>query len=280
MLSYRHRFHAGNFADVLKHLTLIYLIDYLNKKDKSYRLLDTHSGAGRYPLKSADAEKTQEFNEGVSLIFEQRVKHPTLKTYRNLLKTLNPNGLSLYPGSPLLASLLTRPQDRLVFNEIHPQDSQRLEQLFSTEKRVQIHHQDAYALLKATLPFAERRGLILIDPSYEIKQEYQLLPGAIKEALKRFATGIYAIWYPVINRQSTESFLRTLIEAAQSQSRPTLRLEHCPLPDTNGLGMSGSGMLVINPPYTLADDFQPLMQELQGLLTQGKPGRVLIKKTD
>lgn len=267
MLSYRHSFHAGNFADLLKHLVLVYLVDYLNKKDKPYACLDTHSGAGLYTLHGNEAQKTGEYQQGIARLIEAtHIEHPLLQRFRTLVQEFNPaHELSHYPGSPAWLQKLTRAQDRLLLNELHPQDWQQLTQLMQDDPRVHIEKQDAYARLKASLPFPERRGLILIDPSYEIKDEYQQVVQAIAQAYRRMATGVFALWYPVIQRQQVEQLCRDLKATGIAR---LLRIEHCISADTSGFGMTGSGMLVINPPYTLAKDFTLLLPELNQLLAQ------------
>jgi 23S rRNA (adenine2030-N6)-methyltransferase len=275
MLSYRHSFHAGNFADLIKHITLVYLLDYLNKKDKPYCYLDTHSGAGLYDLASSHAAKTNEFSEGIARFAQASVEHPQLQRYWQLIKKINSGTqLRLYPGSPQLASLLLRPTDRLLLNELHSTDHKHLVDLLSQDKRCLIKQEDAFAVLKASLPPKEKRGLIFIDPSYEKKDDYQKLIQALISAHKRFATGVYAIRYPVINRQDTEAWIQKLVAAGIPK---LTRIEHCPYPDTSGQGMTGSGMLIINPPYTLAEDFKKLLKELEFVLRQGTPGKVRVE---
>lgn len=275
MLSYRHSFHAGNFADLLKHLTLVYLLDYLNRKDKPYCYLDTHSGAGLYDLNASHATKTQEAEEGILRLEAKQPKHPLLQDFLKQVSGFQGSkGSRLYPGSPKIAQQLLRPGDRLLLNELHSKDFATLQANFQDDPRCQVFQEDAFQRLKAALPPKERRGLVLIDPSYEKKEDYPQLIKAIKAAHKRFATGIYAIWYPVINRQDTERWIKQITEL---EIPNLLRIEHCPLPDTSGYGMSGSGMLLINPPYTLAEDFKQLLPELEELLRQGKPGKVIIK---
>lgn len=269
MLSYRHSFHAGNFADLLKHLVLVYLVDYLNKKEKPYACLDTHSGAGLYSLHGSDSQKTGEYQQGIArLIAAPTMAHPLLKRFRALIQEFNPTDeLTHYPGSPALIHQLIRAQDRLLLNELHPRDWEQLAQLMQDDSRVRVEQQDAYARLKASLPFPERRGLILIDPSYEIKEEYQRVVHAISQAYRRMATGVYALWYPVVQRQQVEQLCKDLKATGIPR---LLRIEHCISADTSGFGMTGSGMLIINPPYTLAEDFTHLLPELDCLLAQDK----------
>ncbi|GLR64974.1 23S rRNA (adenine(2030)-N(6))-methyltransferase RlmJ [Marinospirillum insulare] len=276
MLSYRHSFHAGNFADLLKHLTLSYLLNYLNRKDKPYFYLDTHAGAGLYSLHSPEAEKTAEFREGIERLFLSQPKHPLLKEFKTLISSFNSaSRLDFYPGSPAIAAKLMRPTDRLVLHELHPKDNQKLTNNFQKDKRVRIEASDGFAALKAQLPPIERRGLIFIDPSYEVKADYDLLIKAVKNGLERFATGTYAIWYPVLQAQATNAWIKRFQKAGLPN---LLRVEHLPLPLTSGRGMTGSGMLIINPPYCLATDFKSLLPELNALLMQGTQGKFLLEE--
>ena len=276
MLSYRHSFHAGNFADLLKHLTQVYLLNYLNRKDKPYFYLDTHAGAGFYSLHSPEAEKTAEYREGIARLFAADPKHPFLKEFKALISSFNTaERLDFYPGSPAIAAKLMRPTDRLALHELHPKDYQLLSNTFQQDKRVRVEASDGFAALKAQLPPKERRGLIFIDPSYEVKTDYDLLIKAVKNGLERFATGTYAIWYPVLQAQTTNAWIKRFQKAGLPN---LLKIEHSPLPLTSGQGMTGSGMLIINPPYSLATDFKSLLPELNALLMQGTQGKFLLEE--
>lgn len=276
MLSYRHSYHAGNFADLLKHLSQFYILSYLNRKDKPWCYLDTHSGAGLYSLHSEQATKTSEFQQGIQRLFEQELQHPLLQQYKALVASFNKaSRLDFYPGSPVIAAQLARPTDRLQLHELHPSDYPILARHFAEDRRVKVSESDGFAGLKASLPPRERRGLILIDPSYEIKEDYNKVLQAVTDGLQRFATGTYAIWYPVLQRQQTESWIKRFRDAGIPD---LLRIEHCPIPDNSGFGMTGSGMLVINPPYSMADDFRTLLPELNRLLRQGSEGHFRLDK--
>lgn len=276
MLSYRHSFHAGNFADLLKHLTQAYILNYLNRKDKPYFYLDTHAGAGLYSLHSAEAAKTAEHLEGISRLFATEPKHPLLKEFKELISSFNTAGrLDYYPGSPAIAAKLMRPTDRLQLNELHPNDYELLKTNFRQDKRIKTNFSDGFAAIKSQLPPKERRGLILIDPSYEVKEDYNVLIKAVLEGLERFATGTYAIWYPVLQAQTTHAWLKRFQKAGLPN---LLKIEHSPLPTTSGQGMTASGMLIINPPYSLATDFKSLLPELNELLKQGSSGSYLIEE--
>lgn len=271
MLSYRHSFHAGNFADLLKHLSQLYILEYLNRKEKPYLYLDTHAGAGLYSLRSAQAEKTAEYQQGIQRLYEHELRHPLLRRFRQLIDGFNPPGKLLhYPGSPALAARLCRPQDRLQLHELHPADRNSLSKLFKQDLRVKVWQSDGFQALKTCLPPSERRGLVLIDPPYEVKTDYEQVIKSLQDGLKRFATGTYAIWYPLLQKQQTEAWMRDFRNAGLTG---LLRIEQSPLPDTSGFGMTGSGMLIINPPYTMAEDFRNLLSELSKLLQQGGNGR-------
>lgn len=276
MLSYRHSFHAGNFADVLKHLTQSYILNYLNRKDKPYFYLDTHAGAGLYSLHSPESAKTEEFRQGIARLFESQPKHPLLQEFRTLISSFNTaERLDFYPGSPAIAAKLMRPTDRLQLHELHPNDFQLLSNTFQDDKRIKINPSNGFAAIKAQLPPQERRGLILIDPSYEVKTDYDLLIKAVINGLERFSTGTYAIWYPVLQAQTTHAWIKRLQKAGLPN---LLKIEHSPLPLTSGYGMTGSGMLIINPPYSLAADFKALLPELNELLKQGAKGSYLVEE--
>ena len=276
MLSYRHSFHAGNFADLLKHLTQAYLLNYLNRKDKPYFYLDTHAGAGLYSLHAPEAEKTAEFREGVGRLFATEPKHPLLKDFKALISSFNTaERLDYYPGSPAIAAKLLRPTDRIQLHELPPTDYQLLNNTFLQDKRIKTYCSDGFAAIKAQLPPKERRGLIFIDPPYEVKTDYATLIKAVAAGLERFATGTYAIWYPVLSTPNINEWLKGFKKAGITN---LLRLEHSPLPATSGHGMTGSGMLIINPPYSLATDFKSMLPELNELLKQGTKGNYLIEE--
>ncbi|MFI3246687.1 MAG: 23S rRNA (adenine(2030)-N(6))-methyltransferase RlmJ [Ferrimonas sp.] len=270
MLSYRHSYHAGNHADVLKHCVQALIIESLKNKDKPFVYLDSHSGAGRYDLASEHAEKTGEFVDGIGRLWGQdcpKVLHPYLKA----VKALNPNGdLRYYPGSPILAGLLLRPQDRLLMSELHPTDYPLLKQEFAQDRRAYLFHQDGYQQIRANLPPLERRGMVLIDPPYELKTEYADMVNGVIEGHKRWATGTFAIWYPVVQRDNID-FVERRLKA--SGIRKILKIELCVKGDTNVHGMTGSGMIVVNPPWTLAEQMESVLPWLSDQLKQGVGAR-------
>ncbi|WNO60775.1 23S rRNA (adenine(2030)-N(6))-methyltransferase RlmJ [Rheinheimera sp. MMS21-TC3] len=264
MLSYRHSYHAGNHADVIKHLVQVAIIDYLLKKDKPFCYHDSHAGAGLYSLASEQALKTAEYETGIGKLWQHQPVSPALQSYLKVVKALNSdNELSFYPGSPKIAELMLRPNDSIQATELHPTDYPILASQFTRRRYSRIEKQDAWAGFKAMLPPLHKRGLVLIDPPYELKHEYEDVVAGLKLAYQRFPQATYAIWYPVIERASVEAFIRELVNTGIKNQ---LRIELCPLADTNSYGMTGSGMLVINPPYTLADTMRQALTEIQPLV--------------
>ncbi|MCG2583370.1 23S rRNA (adenine(2030)-N(6))-methyltransferase RlmJ [Massilia sp. TS11] len=277
MLSYRHAFHAGNHADVLKHFVQMQLHHYLNQKDVAYTYVDTHSGAGLYALDGRDASKTAEAETGIARLWGRSDLPPALAEYVDLVRALNPSGkLRYYPGSPYVAERCAREQDRLRLFELHPADVKLLGDNFrqldkhaaeqgqrpARGKRVLIEHGDGFLGLKAQLPPPSRRGLVLIDPPYEVKDDYKRVLTTLQDALGRFSTGTYAVWYPVLQRVEARHFadrLKTL--PCKEWLNVSLAISG-PMPD--GIGLHNSGMFILNPPYTL----QPLLKEVLPYLVQ------------
>lgn len=269
MLSYRHAFHAGNAADVLKHSVLVLILEYYLRKEKPVCYVDTHAGAGRHDLNSPAAQQTREYTRGVQVIQEHAADAPAeLHTYWQLVQQLNPGGLQHYPGSPWLAAQLLRPADTLRLFEMHPADFKALSRYFQADKRVRVFQQDGLSGLHSLLPPPSRRAVVLLDPAYELKTEYTAITAALCKAYQRFPTGTYLLWYPVIIRQRITSMLRLLQQARFAE---LLQVELCWLPDTNGLGMTGSGLFIINPPWVLADQLRSLLPWMTRTLagTQG-----------
>ena len=276
MLSYRHSYHAGNHADVLKHIVLTLCINSLKEKEKPFLYLDTHSGAGRYLLQSEHSEKTGEYLSGINLIWQQSETPELLNTYLSVLKRYNPfDNLKYYLGSPLIAKQLLREQDKINLTELHPTDYPLLRQEFSKDKRAKVLREDGFAQLKSKLPPESRRGIVLIDPSYEIKDDYQKIPKALLEAYKRFATGIYLIWYPVVSRTQTQKMIDEIVNLG---IKKISQFEFAIKPDNNQKGMTASGMIVINPPWKLQQQMQTIMPWLKNTLDTEKTGNYLIKE--
>lgn len=276
MLSYRHSYHAGNHADVLKHIVLTLCINSLKEKEKPFLYLDTHSGAGRYLLQSEHSEKTGEYLSGINLIWQQSETPELLNTYLSVLKRYNPfDNLKYYLGSPLIAKQLLREQDKINLTELHPTDYPLLRQEFSKDKRARVLREDGFSQLKSKLPPESRRGIVLIDPSYEIKDDYQKIPKALLEAYKRFATGIYLIWYPVVSRTQTQKMIDEIVNLG---IKKISQFEFAIKPDNNQKGMTASGMIVINPPWKLQQQMQTIMPWLKNTLDTEKMGNYLIKE--
>jgi 23S rRNA (adenine2030-N6)-methyltransferase len=255
MLSYRHAFHAGNHADVLKHCILVQLLRYLNQKDKPYWFVDTHAGAGRYLLDSEYAMKNAEFEGGIGRLWSRDDLPPLLADYVAQVRGMNSGGLLRhYPGSPWLAYELMRQDDRLRLFELHGTDIRFLEKTFAKAgNRVAIRQADGFAEIKSVLPPPPRRGLVLIDPAYEDKRDYLRVVATLKEALSRFATGTYAVWYPQLQRGDARELPEKLRKLAPKWLDVRLAVQ---APAADGFGMHGSGMFIANPPWTLADDLR------------------------
>ncbi|AOY48594.1 TPA: 23S rRNA (adenine(2030)-N(6))-methyltransferase RlmJ [Vibrio cholerae] len=261
MLSYRHSFHAGNHADVLKHIVQSLILNSLQQKEKPFVYHDTHSGVGRYDLTHEWSEKTGEYKQGIARVWQQDKIPAELDSYMDAIRQLNQGEtLRYYPGSPRVARAHLREQDRMVLTELHPSDYPLLEQEFHRDRQVSIYKEDGFARLKASLPPQERRGLVLIDPPYELAKEYRDVVRAIAQSYKRWATGIYAIWYPVVNRCDIDDMLEGL---QGLEIRKILQIELGVAPDTNERGMTASGMIVINPPWTLESQMQTILPFLK-----------------
>ncbi|EGT0656359.1 23S rRNA (adenine(2030)-N(6))-methyltransferase RlmJ [Proteus mirabilis] len=275
MLSYRHSFHAGNHADVLKHIVQTLIIESLKEKEKPFLYLDTHAGAGRYQLTNAHATRTGEYLEGIARLWQQEEVPELILPYLEAVGSLNTSDeLRYYPGSPLLAAKLLREQDLLMLTELHPTDFPLLRTEFSRDKRVRVCREDGFGQLKSKLPPASRRGFALIDPPYELKQDYSAVVKGIVEGYKRFATGTYAIWYPVVHRQQIKRMLK---ELEATSIRKILQIELAVKPDSDQLGMTASGMIVINPPWKLASQMASILPWLHKTLVPEGTGHTLVE---
>lgn len=272
MFSYRHAFHAGNHADVLKHAVLLHILDYYNRKDTPYWVIDTHAGAGVYDLTDAWAEKTAEFRDGIERLWHQPQLPALLANYIEHVQQLNDqSGLNVYPGSPWIALQLMRPADRLRLFELHPTEITHLDENIQMQSRevarqVSVFEKDGFTGLLSQLPPAPRRGIVLIDPSYEDKNDYRHTLTAVKEGLKKFATGCFAVWYPLVRRKEVHDMQKQL-EKINDVSWAHVRLA-VKKPPENGYGLYGSAMFVINPPYTLVAALREAMPVLEQLLAQ------------
>ncbi|WP_394130905.1 23S rRNA (adenine(2030)-N(6))-methyltransferase RlmJ [Shewanella maritima] len=273
MLSYRHGFHAGNYADVLKHAMLFQVIKSMQKKAKPFVYIDTHAGAGAYSLEDEFAQKTGEYLDGVAKLWQHTNLPTALKEYMEAIEHFNGeyDELTIYPGSPAIVDVELREQDRMLLHELHGTDHQALTDYFSHDSQVKIVNADGLKGLLAAVPPLERRGVVLIDPSYEIKSDYIDVAEAIIKAHKKFATGVYMLWYPVVKREQTEAMLNMLKD---SGIKKQLRIEQAIKADSHEFGMTAAGLWIINPPWqtdTLAkealDYLEPLLGHADGSIT-------------
>lgn len=282
MLSYRHAFHAGNHADVLKHLTLVLLLRHLNQKDKPWWFIDTHAGAGLYPLDSTFARKNAEFNSGIGQLWPAAPSDlpPALVDYLSLVRQANGNGaLKVYPGSPWFAHALARPDDRLRLFELHGSDYRLLvKQFTSASHQVQIREQDGFDALKSLLPPPSRRGLILIDPPYENKADYQQVITTLTDAFRRFAHGIYAVWYPLLQRREAHELAQRLRRKSPG-TWLDVRLAW-QTPARGGFGMHGCGLFIANPPWTLHEQLAAVLPELTSRLALDEGAQHFLQSGD
>ena len=274
-MNYRHAYHAGNFADVIKHVILTALLTAMSQKKTPFCYIDTHAGPGCYDLFSALSSKTKEYEGGIEKIMRQDNPPPLVKPYLSAVHTINNqlthsrfSSLRYYPGSPLIAQSLLRPTDRLVACELHPEEYRQLRSLFLNNKLAAVHHMDGFLGLKAFLPPAERRGVILIDPPYEDPDEFTRLARTLPLALKRFETGIYAIWYPLKEKASVQRFYQSL---SQHVLPSILAIELTLFPDLPH-HLNGCGLAVINPPWQFEQSLNDVLPWLWNALTINHQG--------
>jgi len=266
MLSYRHAFHAGNFADVHKHIVLSLLIQGLLRKDTPFCYLDSHAASGRYDLQCAEAQKNAEYRQGILKVWQQQHGIPkAAQPYLAAVQSVNPGDRTAapryYPGSPRIVRHFLRPQDRMLLTELHPSDLQRLQQEFAADQQVTVHQIDGYQGIKAFLPPRERRGLVLIDPPFERRDETTHMVAGLQTAYKRWAQGVFALWFPITNRSALAGFYRKL---ESTGIRKILSCELCIRPPLTARHLNGSCMVIINPPWQTDEN----VRELQPWLTR------------
>lgn len=273
-MNYRHGFHAGNHADVLKHLVLVALLDALKRKDAPFFVLDTHAGRGEYDLAASQAQRTGEAEDGVRKLWATRpTEPPALAAYLAAVAACWRPDADTYPGSPLLVARALREQDRLAACELQPEEAAALKALLAGDTRCHVHQRDGYAAIKALLPPREgatrfARGLVLVDPPYEAQtDEYPLIATALRDGLERFPQGIFALWYPIKQRATLQPLMRKL---ANLPMKSTLAIELLVRPDDSPLRMNGSGMVVINPPWQFERTVEPALRPLAQAM--GEPG--------
>jgi 23S rRNA (adenine2030-N6)-methyltransferase len=269
MLSYRHAFHAGNHADVLKHCVLRLVLEYMLQKDKPFSYIDTHAGAGLYSLEEGYAAQNAEYAQGIDKLINATDLPPALLDYVLHIQSYDHGGARLYPGSPLIAQDLLRADDRMRLFELHPSDLEFLLENFRGQgKQVKIEKLNGFAGIKACLPPPSRRAAVLIDPPYEDKQDYQYVVDCVRDSLNRFATGTYMVWYPLMQRPEPLDMVEQLkVLNTDNWLNVTLAIE---APSNDGYGMYGSGLYIVNPPWTLPDTLKtilPVMIQLLGLDT-------------
>jgi len=277
MLAYRHAFHAGNHADVLKHLVLIQVLHHLATKDKGYRLVDTHAGAGGYSLLGRYAQKNAEHARGIGLLWTRDDLPAPLADYVALVRRFNPDGrLAQYPGSPSLALMLLRPQDELRAFELHPTEQKILRATLAASRRATAIDGDGFDGLRSQLPPPTRRGAVLVDPSYEGNADYGKVVATLRDAVARFADGVYVVWYPQVSKVEAAELPRRLAALAPKgwlHARLTVQE-----PDARGFGLAGSGVFVLNPPHPLHATLAAALPYLVDVLGQYPGANFLIDR--
>jgi 23S rRNA (adenine2030-N6)-methyltransferase len=277
MLAYRHAFHAGNHADVLKHLVLMLVLEHLNAKPKPYRFVDTHAGAGGYSLEGAYARKKGEYEQGIGRLWTRDDLPGPVADYLALVRRFNPDGvLTQYPGSPALAQMLLREHDQLRAFELHPTEQKILRSALSGDRRATVYDGDGFVGLKSQLPPPSRRGAVLIDPSYEGNGDYPRVVATLRDALARFAEGVYLVWYPQVRKVEAAELprrLQALAPGAWLHVRLTVQQ-----PDSQGFGLAGSGVFVLNPPHLLHARLEASMPYLVEVLGQYEGASFLIDR--
>jgi len=277
MLAYRHAFHAGNHADVLKHTVLMLVLRYMNQKDKPYRLIDTHAGAGGYSLEGQYAQKKGEYLDGIGRLWDRDDLPEPLADYVELVRRFNAGGkIEQYPGSPALAQMLLRPTDQLRLFERHPTDHRILAAFLGETRGAEVYDSDGFDGLKGQVPPSSRRAAVLMDPSYEGHGDYGRVVASLREALARFAEGVYMVWYPQVQKLEAAQLPKRLEGLAPKgwlHARLTVQV-----PDSQGFGLAGSGMFILNPPYTLHDQLLEILPYLVEVLGQYDGANYLIEQ--
>jgi len=278
-MNYRHAFHAGGFADVIKHIVLARIVLHLQEKPAAYRIIDTHAGAGLYDLEGEQARRGGEWLTGIARILQARFSDAALvllKPYLDIVRAFNPeNTLKAYPGSPLIARALLRPQDRMTACEVEPDARKQLIDCLRRDAQARIVDLDGWVALPAFVPPNERRGLVLIDPPFEAKDEVERLADGFAAAFRKWPTGSYLLWYPAKSRRATEALAQRVARAAASvkPAGKCLRLEFSVAPQTADAALASTGLLIVNAPWTLQRELKIILPELEKPLGQGGAGR-------
>ena len=269
-MNYRHAFHAGNHADVLKHLVLSRILALLAKKDAPYAYLDSHAGIGLYDLRGDQASRTGEWLDGIQRVWQADDVPALFDDYLGVIRALNPNGqLRYYPGSPEVARELSREQDRLQLNEKHPEDGQLLKANMKYDRRVAVHLGEGWYVPRALLPTREKRALLLIDPPFEQVDEMERCAQSLSEAISRMRQAVVAIWYPIKDLRQLNRFYRDL---QKSKVPKLLRVELYVHPTDEAARLNGSGLVISNPPWGLEDELKQILPWLADLLGQSQGG--------
>ena len=278
MLAYRHAFHAGNHADVLKHIVLTLVLRHLNTKPKPYRLIDTHAGAGGYSLQGRHAQKRGEFENGIGRLWPRTDLPPAVSDYVDRVREFNPDGaLAQYPGSPAFAQMLLRAQDQLRLYELHPTDHRILASYLGVLKGAEVYDSDGFDGLKAQLPPSTRRAAVLLDPSYEGTADYARVVATLRDGLARFADGTYVVWYPQVTKLEAAQLPKRLEAVSRGHGWLHARLT-VQQPDSQGFGLAGSGMFVVNPPYTMHAALVDVLPYLVDVLGQYDGANYLLEQ--
>jgi 23S rRNA (adenine2030-N6)-methyltransferase len=278
-MNYRHAFHAGNFADVIKHIVLVRILIYLQDKPAAFRVIDTHAGAGIYDLTGEQAQRTGEFLTGIARVMQARFSEdvlPLVMPYLDIVRAFNPPaGLETYPGSPLIARALLRPQDRLMACEVEPNARKQLIAALRRDTQARVVDLDGWMALPAFVPPKERRGLVLLDPPYEDQDEFGRLADGFAGAFTKWPTGSYLLWYPAKSRRATDGLVRHVAAVAAGGPSPAkcLRLEFSAAPQTADSTLVSAGLLLVNPPWRLMGELKAILPELEKPLGQGGAGR-------
>jgi 23S rRNA (adenine2030-N6)-methyltransferase len=278
-MNYRHAFHAGGFADVIKHIVLVRILSYLHEKQAAFRVIDSHAGAGLYDLTAEEARRGGEWLTGIARIMQARFSEtvlPLVAPYLDIVRAFNPRrDLLAYPGSPLIARALLRPQDRMVACEVEPAARKRLIDALRRDTQARVVDLDGWVALPAFVPPKERRGLVLIDPSFERPNEFERLADGFAQAFAKWPTGSYLLWYPVKSRRATDTLARHVAGVVQAADMPgkCLRLEFSVAPQIAGAALTSAGLLIVNPPWRLAGELKAILPELEKPLGQGGAGR-------
>src|ERR1700731_3596024 len=278
-MNYRHAFHAGSFADVIKHIVLARILIYLQEKPAAFRVIDTHAGAGIYDLTSDEALRGGAWLTGIARIMQARFSDKTaalITPYLDIVRAFNPGReLTAYPGSPLIARALLRPQDRLTACEVEGKARKQLIDALRRDPQARVVDLDGWLALPAFVPPNERRGLVLIDPPFEAKDEFERLAGGFAQAFAKWPTGSYLLWYPVKSRRATDTLARHVAEVAGAGAPPgkCLRLEFSVAPQAAGAGLNSAGLLIVNPPWTLAGEPKAILPAPEKPLGRGGAGR-------